>query len=66
MAQRRRFSSFSEIADAMFPTLSREAKQREAAQAREKELREQDRQRLLRGLRELRESLRADRERGRR
>ena len=55
-------------AQAMWPTLrstSPEAKAREAAQARDKEWRERDRERLLRHLRELSASLRADREKGR-
>jgi hypothetical protein len=50
-------------AEAMWPTLrsnSPEAKAKEAQQARDRAWREQDRQRLVRGLRELRESLRAD------
>jgi hypothetical protein len=54
------------IAQAMWPTLrsnSPEALAKEAAQAKEQAWREQSRQSLLRGLRELNESLRADRER---
>jgi len=55
-----------DLASALFPNLSREAKQREAAQARDKAWRERDQQNLLRRhLRELNAALRADRERGR-
>jgi hypothetical protein len=64
MAQQRRFSSFSEIAAAMFPTLSPKAK--EAAEQKQQAWRDQSKQSLLRGLRELNESLRADREKERR
>ena len=56
------------VAQALWPTLrstSPEALAREAAQARDKEWRERDRERLLRHLRELNASLRADREKGR-
>ena len=53
------------IADALFPNLSKEAKQREAQTAREKAQRERDSQRLAQLLRETREALRAARERER-
>jgi hypothetical protein len=53
------------LADAMFPSLSAASKQREAAQSQQAAQREQDRQLLLRLLRETREGLRADKERGR-
>jgi hypothetical protein len=62
----RRFSSFSEIADAMYPHLSREAKQREAQQARDRaEVRERSK-RIAADLKAMHTSMRADRERGRR
>jgi hypothetical protein len=51
------------VAQAMWPTLrsnSPEAQQREAQQERDRAWREQDRQRLLRLLRETNEALRAD------
>jgi len=57
------------LAEAIYSTLrsnSPEALAREAQQARDKEWRERDRERLLRHLRELNASLRADREKGRR
>jgi hypothetical protein len=57
------------IARAMWPTLrsnSPEARAKEAETAKQQAWREQSKQSLLKGLRELRESLRADRERGRR
>jgi hypothetical protein len=47
----------------MYPSLSREAKAREAQRAQDKAWREQNRQILLRGLRELNANLRADRQR---
>jgi hypothetical protein len=53
------------LADAMFPSLSKEAKAKEAAQSRDKAWREQDSKRLQRLLRETREGIRADRERRR-
>jgi hypothetical protein len=65
MAQRR-FSSFSQIADALYPNLSREAKQREAQQERDRaEVRERSK-RLAADLRAMHTSMRAERERGRR
>jgi hypothetical protein len=56
------------VAQAMYPTLrsnSPEALAKERADAKERALREEDRQRLVRLLRETRETMRADRERGR-
>jgi hypothetical protein len=50
----------------MYPSLSREQKAKEAAEAKDRAWREQSKQSLLRHLRELNASLRADRERGRR
>jgi hypothetical protein len=64
MAQRP--STFAEIAAAMFPNLSPEAKQREAQAQRIAQERERHRQVLLRGLRELNENLRIDKMRNRR
>jgi hypothetical protein len=49
----------------MWPSLSREAKAKDAQTAREKALRERDSQRLAQLLRETREALRADREKRR-
>jgi hypothetical protein len=58
-------SSFSEIAGSMYPNLSKEARAKEAQAAKDKAWGEQDRQNLLRHLRELNARLRADRERRR-
>jgi hypothetical protein len=52
-----------DLASAMWPALSREAKAREQAQAREEAWRKRNREILLRNLREANASLRADRER---
>jgi hypothetical protein len=53
------------LADALYPNLSASARARETAEAKQQAWREQSRQSLLRGLKELNESLRADREKGR-
>jgi hypothetical protein len=50
----------SDLASAMYPSLSREAKQREEQTARDRAWRERDSQRLAQIIRETRESLRAD------
>ena len=54
-----------DLASALYPNLSSEAKAREAAQAREKAQREQRKQEMVKDLRELGAALRADRRRGR-
>jgi hypothetical protein len=54
-----------DLASAMYPSLSREAKAKEAQQSREEVRRAQSKQTLMRLLRETREGLRADRERSR-
>jgi hypothetical protein len=66
MAEQRRLSSFSEIADAMFPNLSREAKAKEAAEAKQRAEQRARSKRMAQDLRDLREAIRADRQRGRR
>ena len=54
-----------DLASAMYPSLSREAKAKEAQLSREEVRRAQSKQTLMRLLRETREGLRADRERSR-
>jgi hypothetical protein len=51
------------LADALYPSLSKEAKQRQAEQALWARINEQNRQVLLRGLREAVANLRAERRR---
>ena len=51
--------------DALNPNLSKSAKAKEAQTAKEREWRKRDSQRLAQLIRETREAMRADRERGR-
>ena len=53
------------LADAMFPSLSKEAKQREAEKALWARINERNRQATVRGLREAVAAVRADKARGR-
>jgi hypothetical protein len=59
----RRFSTFSEMADSIFPNLSKSAKAKEAAEAKARAEQRDRSKRLAADLRAMRESLRADRER---
>jgi hypothetical protein len=64
MAEQRR-GDLPSVADAMWPSLSRQAKAKEAEEAKQRAWRERDSQRLAQLLRETRESMRADREKKR-
>jgi hypothetical protein len=61
MAQQRRFSSFSEIAAAMYPQLAPEQKAKEAAEARAKAEQRERSKRLAADLRAMREKIREER-----
>jgi hypothetical protein len=54
-----------DLASALYPSLSREAKAKEAQQAREEAWRKRNRDHLLKCLREANANLRADREKRR-
>jgi hypothetical protein len=63
MAQQRRFSSFSEIAAAMYPSLSPEVKAKEAEEAKARAEQQARSKRLAADLRAMRERIKEERRR---